>query len=97
MEQTSNKWETISLVGTIMIETTVRVDEKGRIMIPKTIRRAAKIKEGSCVNIKAEGKAIIIEPAEPVAEKFAGIFKIAKWPETLDGHAIEASKKWLQR
>lgn len=78
-----------------MSETTVRVDEKGRVMIPKTIRTAAKIKEGSCVNIKAAGKKIIIEPAEPVAEKFAGIFKVTKWPEDLDGYVMEASKKWL--
>ncbi len=68
----------------IMGETTVKVDEKGRVIIPKSIRKTTKLKEGSYVNIKAEGKTIIMEAAEPAADKYYGTFKIAKWPEDID-------------
>ena len=37
-----------------MVETTAKLDEKGRIRIPKQIREAAHLKEGSCVNIKTK-------------------------------------------
>ncbi len=77
-----------------MSEVTVRLDEKGRIMIPKTIRKAAKVKPGTYVSIKAKDSAIIIEPAESVAEKYAGIFQVAKWPEDLDEFVVEATRKW---
>ncbi|MGD6807428.1 MAG: AbrB/MazE/SpoVT family DNA-binding domain-containing protein [Candidatus Bathyarchaeia archaeon] len=39
---------------------TAKLDEKNRVRIPKKIREAVQLAEGSCVNIKAEGKAIII-------------------------------------
>ena len=77
-----------------MSETTVKVDEKGRVMIPKGIRKAAKLKAGTYVNIKARGAVVIIEPAESVAEKYCGIFQIAKWPEDLDEFMVEATRKW---
>ncbi len=41
---------------------TVKVDGKGRIIIPKNIREKAGVKEGSYVKIKADGKAIMVEP-----------------------------------
>ncbi len=77
-----------------MSSTTVKVDEKGRIIIPKSIRKITNLKEGSCLSIKAEGKTIIIEPIEPVADKYYGAFKIAKWPENIDEFIVEVIKKW---
>jgi len=72
----------------------VRVDEKGRVVIPKNIREKAKMKEGGYVKIMAEEKGIIIEPLEPFADKYFGSFKIDKWPEDLDEFAVEVIKKW---
>ncbi len=80
-----------------MVETTAKLDEKGRIRIPKQIREVAHLKEGSCVNIKAKEKTIIIELAEPVADKYYGAFKVEKWPQDLDQYAAEeVQKQWKQ-
>jgi AbrB family looped-hinge helix DNA binding protein len=81
-------------VGIIVTETTVKVDKKGRVIIPKNIRKTAKLKEGSYVNIKTKGKSIIIEPAEPVADKYYGAFKITQWPEDIDEFTVEVMQKW---
>ena len=77
-----------------MGSTTVKVDEKGRVIIPKSIREIANLKEGSCVTIKAKGKTIILEPVEPVADKFFGAFKVTKWPENIDDFTAEVLQKW---
>ena len=77
-----------------MSDTTVKVDEKGRVIIPKRIRETAKLKEGSYVSIKTKGKIIIIEPTEPVADKYFGAFKITKWPEDMDEFIVEVIQKW---
>lgn len=77
-----------------MSGTTVKVDEKGRIIIPKGIRETANLKEGSYVTIKAKGKTIIMEPLEPVADKYFGAFKVTTWPENLDEFIVEVIKKW---
>jgi AbrB family looped-hinge helix DNA binding protein len=77
-----------------MSDTTVKVDKKGRVIIPKSIRETAKLKEGSYVNIKAKGKVIIMEPIEPVADKYYGVFKITKWPEDMDEFIVEVIQKW---
>ena len=77
-----------------MSETTAKIDEKGRIMIPKNIRKAAKIEAGTYVNIKATGTAIVIKHAESIAEKYGGLFQITNWPEDLDEFIVEATRKW---
>lgn len=77
-----------------MSNTTVKVDEKGRIIIPKNIREAAELKEGSYVTIKSKGKIIIMERLEPVADKYYGAFKVTKWPENMDEFIVEVIKKW---
>ncbi len=58
-----------------MNEVTAKLDEKGRITIPKTIQKAAKIKSGAHVSIKAKDSTIIVEPAQSAAEKYAGTLK----------------------
>jgi AbrB family looped-hinge helix DNA binding protein len=83
--------------GNIMVETTAKLDAKGRIRIPKQIREAAQLKKGSCVNIKTKEKTIIIELAEPVADKYYGAFKVEKWPDDIDQYAAEViQKRWKQ-
>jgi len=83
-----------TIVGTIMSETTVKIDEKGRIIIPKSIRETANLKKGNYASIKIKDKTIIIQPAESIADKYCGIFKITKWPEDLDEFIMEATRKW---
>jgi len=73
---------------------TVKVDEKGRVVIPKRFREKAKVKEGSYVRIKADDKGIIIEPLEPIADKYFGAFKITRWPEDLDEFVVKVMRKW---
>ncbi|MEM1538165.1 MAG: AbrB/MazE/SpoVT family DNA-binding domain-containing protein [Candidatus Nezhaarchaeales archaeon] len=75
----------------------MKVDEKGRVMIPKKLREQAKVKEGSYVKIKAGEKIITIEPLEPIADKYFGAFKITKWPEDLDEFIVEVMNKWWTR
>lgn len=77
-----------------MSDTTVKVDEKGRIIIPKKVREAAELKEGSYVTIKSKGKIIIMEPLEPVADKYYGVFKVTRWPEDMDEFIVEVIKQW---
>ena len=72
----------------------VKVDEKGRIIIPKTIRKKVGVKEGSYVKIKIEEKGITIEPLEPIADKYYGAFKITEWPEDIDEFLTEVIRKW---
>lgn len=77
-----------------MSETTVKIDQKGRVIIPKRIREIAQVKEGSYVHIRSKGKVIIMEPAEPAADKYYGAFKITKWPEDMDEFIVEVMQKW---
>lgn len=72
----------------------VKVDEKGRIVIPKSLREKTEMKEGSYVAVKAEKKAILIQPLEPIARKYFGAFEIAKWPKDLDEFVVEVMKEW---
>jgi len=72
----------------------VKVDEKGRIIIPKTIRDKVGVKEGGYVKIKIDEKGITIEPLEPIADKYYGAFKITEWPEDLDEFLTEVMRKW---
>jgi AbrB family looped-hinge helix DNA binding protein len=70
----------IKYVGIIILSRmeAVRVDSKGRVIIPKYIRKKAKIKEGGYVKIRVEGDTIVIEPIQSIADKYYGIIKIEK-------------------
>jgi AbrB family looped-hinge helix DNA binding protein len=72
----------------------VKIDSKGRVLIPKNIRKIAELREGSYVNIAAQGRSILIEPLEPSASKHRGSFKISRWPEDLDEFIVEVIKDW---
>jgi len=76
----------------------VKVDGKGRVLIPKALRTKAEIDEGSYVKVEADEKRIVIEPLEPVAEKYYGVFKVDSWPDDLDEFITEASRKeWTRK
>lgn len=79
-----------------MLET-VKVDAKGRVIIPKRLRDKAKVKEGSVVRIKADEKGIVIEPLEPIADEYFGAFKVTKWPENLDEFVVDVMREWWGR
>ena len=83
----------IKYVGIIILSRmdAVRVDSKGRIIIPKYIREKAKIKEGGYVRV--EGDTIVIEPIQSIADKYYGIVKIEKWPDDLDEFAVDVMRR----
>lgn len=71
-----------------------KVDEKGRVAIPKSVRVKAGIKERSYVKIRLEEKRVVIESLGSIAEKLYGAFKIETWPKDLDEFMAEAVKRW---
>lgn len=73
---------------------TIKVDQKGRILIPKNIREIIGLKEGNYVKIKVYEKCIIIEPIESIADKYFGVFKIEKCPEDLDEFTVKVVREW---
>jgi|YelNatPaOPRAMG01_1025707.scaffolds.fasta_scaffold88721_4 AbrB family looped-hinge helix DNA binding protein len=72
----------------------VRIDKKGRLLIPKKLREKAGIEEGGLVRLRAEERGIIIEPVESVADKYFGAFKVERWPDDLDEFLIRVMKEW---
>lgn len=72
----------------------VRVDGRGRILIPKKIRERINVREGSYVSVEVEGGSLIIKPIERIAEKYFGAFKIARWPEDLDEFMFRVVREW---
>ena len=77
-----------------MRSTTVKVDGKGRIIIPKEIRETVNIREGSYLAIRTKEKTIMMEPLEPVADKYFGAFKVTRWPENMDEFLVEVIGEW---
>jgi AbrB family looped-hinge helix DNA binding protein len=75
-------------------ESTVKIDQKGRIMLPERVRKATELSKGTYVTVKAKNKTITIERAGSIAEKYCGIFRITSWPEDLDEFTVEATRKW---
>jgi len=72
----------------------VRIDLKGRIVIPKSLRERTEMKEGEYVKVTVKEKTIVVEPLEPVADKYFGAFKVDRWPEDLDEFVVEVMKEW---
>jgi len=72
----------------------VKVDDKGRVAIPKAIREKAGVRPGDLVAVYLEEGRISIEPLESTADKYYGAYKVEKWPEDLDEFVVEALRKW---
>ena len=75
----------------------VRVDSKGRVLIPKHIREALGIKEGSLLRLHISGRTLLLEPIESVVDKYYGIVKVRKWPRDLDEFLNEVLTEWWRR
>jgi len=76
----------------------IRVDNKGRLLLPKAIREKSEIKEGTYVKVETEGNRVILESTESPADKYRGLFKVETLPEDLDRYVEgEILKKWLQK
>jgi len=54
----------------------VKVDERGRMVIPKKIRERIGIEEGGYVRMESMDDPVVIRPLEPVVEEYYGVFKI---------------------
>lgn len=72
----------------------VRIDEKGRIVIPKNVRVKANLREGDLVKIILMKDGIILKPLGSIADKYFGAYRVEKWPKDLDKFLIEAVIKW---
>lgn len=79
------------------MEFIVRVDGKGRVLIPKGLREVAGISEGSLVRVYVEDDKVVVEPIGSVADKFFGCFRVDRWPDDLDEFVSEAVKRWLRK
>ncbi|GEM_PF-1142339 len=92
-------WEIFIFVGIYPINSGQMevsfIDKKGRILIPKNLRKEANLEIGKVVRLKIENGKIIIEGLEDVAKRYYGVFKVDKWPKDLDEFLVEAVKKWL--
>ena len=76
----------------------VRVDNKGRLLIPKTLREKTEISEGSYVKIESDGNRIIVQPTESTAKKHYGRFKVDSLPEDMGDYVEgEILKRWLKK
>lgn len=76
----------------------IRVDTKGRLLLPKSIREKTEITEGSYVKVETEGSRVILESMESPAEKFRGLFKVEKLPDDLDKYVEgEILRRWLEK
>jgi len=72
----------------------VRIDEKGRVLIPKRVREEAKVGPGDLVAIHLEEGRICLQPLKSVADELYGAYKVEKWPEDLDEFLVEAVRQW---
>ncbi|RLG59206.1 AbrB/MazE/SpoVT family DNA-binding domain-containing protein [Candidatus Geothermarchaeota archaeon] len=72
----------------------VRVDGKGRILLPKKIREALGIRARQRLRISIVNGRIVLDPLKSVADEYYGIMKIRKWPRDLDKFLVEAIRNW---
>ncbi len=72
----------------------VKLDEKGRVVIPKEVRERVGLEEGGQIVLEDENERVILKPLKPVSDRFYGVFKVERWPEDLDEYASEALKDW---
>ena len=74
-----------------------RMDDRGRIVVPKHLREKIGLKKGGYVKIWVKNNTIIIEPLESIADKYLGKFKIKNWPRDLDKFIEEVVKDWWMK
>ena len=75
----------------------IKVDKKGRLVIPKKLREALGIVGECYVEVGTEGDKIVLKPIKSIAEEYFGIFKVDVWPKDLDEFLVkEVTKRWLK-
>ena len=78
----------------------IAIDEAGRLVIPREVRRAAGIEPGMALQVRVDDGAVIIEPAPtPVKITRRGGFFVAEPARTgpaLTGHTVQATRERLQ-
>ena len=74
----------------------VRLDGKGRVVIPRDIREKLGLRKGSRLRVSVVGGRVILEPVKSVASKYYGIYKPKCWPEDLDQLLVEVIRRWGQ-
>ncbi len=80
------------------MEYVVQMDSKGRIVIPKEIREKLQLGGGRRLKVKYTNGKIVLEPAEGIAEKYYGLFKVDKpLPEDLDEIIVGVVEKWWRK
>ena len=72
----------------------VKVNEKGRVLIPKVIRDALGIKTGELLRVSIVNGKIVLEPTESIADRYFGVVKVGKWPENIDDFLNEVIQRW---
>lgn len=80
-----------------MAEYTVRVDRKGRILLPKSVRERVGVREGGYVRVTVLERKIVVEPVESVADRYFGAFKVDRWPPDLDEFLARVISEWWSR
>jgi AbrB family looped-hinge helix DNA binding protein len=76
----------------------VKVDSKGRVVIPKRLREKVGLREGGFARVDVRDGVVVIEPLESVGEAYFGVFKVESWPEDLDSFLVEAVRElWLRK
>lgn len=75
----------------------VRMDRKGRLVVPKRVREELGIVDETYVEVRTEGDKIILKPIKSVADEYFGVFKVESWPEDLDEFLVkEVTRRWLK-
>jgi len=68
----------------------IRVDKKGRVLIPKNIREVMGIREKTLLRIEVIDGKIVLEPLRDIADSYYGIIDVKKWPQDLDEFLVKA-------
>lgn len=76
----------------------MRVDKKGRVLVPKRLREKVGLREGGLARVEVRGGTLVVEPVQSVGEAHFGEFKVKAWPEDLDSFLVEAVRElWSRR
>ncbi len=75
----------------------IRVDKKGRVLIPKNIREVMGIREKTLLRIEVIDGKIVLEPLRDIADSYYGIIDVKKWPQDLDEFLVKAIQEWWKR
>jgi len=75
----------------------VRVDAKGRVLIPKSLRELAGIREGDEVVVSVEGNRLVIEKAEDPWRELAELLGDLTFDRSLRRLAEDAAEKEVRK